>query len=229
MGKEPTRVESLKILGLNEGYSLEDLKINYKRLLKVYHPDSGGAHDDFIFFQKAYEELKNNPVVPVKRSSPKSQYYKEPTFPEKKNPVDATSKMSLRLHITQIIKDRLESARRVLISYIVFKRYLSLSYGSQSLLLILLINLPKGNFLYYTLLAVWFLLINCTALVILSLFHKPFLGKILGIDSLSVSAKVILRNASLILYPLLTLPGFLCFIMIALVYILLMSVLDSRR
>lgn len=52
-----------KILGLNEGSSLEDIKKAYHALVKKYHPDhnpSADAPKKFREVQKAYEFLKDN-------------------------------------------------------------------------------------------------------------------------------------------------------------------------
>ncbi|OUB81196.1 hypothetical protein [Bacillus wiedmannii] len=37
--------------------TLEDLKKEYKKLAKKYHPDLGGKHEDFINLKKEYDEL----------------------------------------------------------------------------------------------------------------------------------------------------------------------------
>lgn len=46
-----------KVLGLNEGASLEEIKSAYRRLAMKHHPDRGGDADEFKKVQAAYDYL----------------------------------------------------------------------------------------------------------------------------------------------------------------------------
>lgn len=47
-------------LGLQIGASIEDIKINYRNLAKIHHPDKGGDAENFKLINKAYECLSND-------------------------------------------------------------------------------------------------------------------------------------------------------------------------
>ena len=53
------------ILGIEQSASLEDVKLAYKRLALVYHPDKGGTDTDFARIQQAYEVLKERKHIPI--------------------------------------------------------------------------------------------------------------------------------------------------------------------
>jgi len=54
-----TRDQALRLLGLSEGYSEEELKRAYREKARRYHPDVAGAGSTELFIQlrKAYELL----------------------------------------------------------------------------------------------------------------------------------------------------------------------------
>lgn len=47
------------ILNLNENANSEEIKNNYRRLAKIYHPDKGGNQANFEKINKAYKILSN--------------------------------------------------------------------------------------------------------------------------------------------------------------------------
>ena len=51
------RSQALAILGVNEGYTLPQLKAAYFKKAKQSHPDTGGSHEEFLKLQQAYEYL----------------------------------------------------------------------------------------------------------------------------------------------------------------------------
>ena len=59
-----TRVDALRILGLNANASMDDIKNAYKSLSKKYHPDVMGENytDMFARINEAYDFLNNNPI-----------------------------------------------------------------------------------------------------------------------------------------------------------------------
>jgi len=42
------------VLGVDEDANIEDIKKQYKKLVKIYHPDNGGTAESFIELQEAY-------------------------------------------------------------------------------------------------------------------------------------------------------------------------------
>jgi DnaJ-class molecular chaperone len=45
------------LLHLQAGGSLADARTQYRELAKLYHPDAGGQHADFLALQQAYEHV----------------------------------------------------------------------------------------------------------------------------------------------------------------------------
>lgn len=45
------------LLHLHAEASLTDARIQYRQLAKLYHPDAGGHHADFLALQHAYERV----------------------------------------------------------------------------------------------------------------------------------------------------------------------------
>lgn len=50
----------VRLLGLVEGYTLDQLKTAYRRKAHLHHPDRGGDPDIFRVIQEAYDELAKN-------------------------------------------------------------------------------------------------------------------------------------------------------------------------
>jgi len=46
-----------RLLQLHAEASLTDVRIQYRELAKLYHPDAGGHHTDFLALQQAYEQV----------------------------------------------------------------------------------------------------------------------------------------------------------------------------
>lgn len=46
-----------RILGLSAGASMAEVRSAYRRLVKIHHPDKGGAAENFQQIQRAYERL----------------------------------------------------------------------------------------------------------------------------------------------------------------------------
>jgi DnaJ-class molecular chaperone len=45
------------LLQLSAGAGLAEVHIQYRKLAKLYHPDAGGGHSDFLALQRAYEKV----------------------------------------------------------------------------------------------------------------------------------------------------------------------------
>jgi len=46
-----------RLLSLQAEVSLAEVRIRYRELAKLYHPDAGGSHADFLALQLAYEQV----------------------------------------------------------------------------------------------------------------------------------------------------------------------------
>lgn len=55
-----SRLHAYEILGVNPSMSKDEIKARYRKLAKLYHPDTcGGNPQKFMEVQKAWEELKS--------------------------------------------------------------------------------------------------------------------------------------------------------------------------
>ena len=45
------------LLQLQAEVSLAEVRTQYRELAKLYHPDAGGSHTDFLALQQAYEQV----------------------------------------------------------------------------------------------------------------------------------------------------------------------------
>ena len=48
-----------KLLDLPDFADIESIKLRYKQLVKIHHPDKGGKRKDFESIKQAYETLKD--------------------------------------------------------------------------------------------------------------------------------------------------------------------------
>lgn len=54
--KLPSSSEWYDILGIKQNATVHDIKMAYKTMAKIYHPDNGGSKEQFVRLKKAYEE-----------------------------------------------------------------------------------------------------------------------------------------------------------------------------
>ena len=57
---EDKQLDAYQALEINPGADLKTVKLAYRRLVKVHHPDCGGDRAKFIEVRTAYEVLKNH-------------------------------------------------------------------------------------------------------------------------------------------------------------------------
>ena len=56
--KIPTLLQAdYSLLHLQPGMSLAEVRTQYRKLAKAYHPDAGGHHTSFLALQQAYERV----------------------------------------------------------------------------------------------------------------------------------------------------------------------------
>ncbi|MFZ8864962.1 MAG: DnaJ domain-containing protein [Rickettsiales bacterium] len=55
-----SKMEAYQILGLNEGASKADIKLQYKKLMKANHPDKGGSKHLAMLLNRAKDILLND-------------------------------------------------------------------------------------------------------------------------------------------------------------------------
>ena len=60
-------MDCYRTLGVSRTASDADIKKRYLELVKQYHPDKNGSHDDFVKIQSAYEVLRNEEMNMTRR------------------------------------------------------------------------------------------------------------------------------------------------------------------
>ena len=60
-------MNNYKILNIPYNSDKKIIKIAYRKLVNIHHPDKGGDKEIFIKIQKAYEELSSGKLVEVKK------------------------------------------------------------------------------------------------------------------------------------------------------------------
>lgn len=50
--------EAMVILGLQPGFGADDLRRAYREKTKLFHPDAGGGHEQFLLLRRALETLE---------------------------------------------------------------------------------------------------------------------------------------------------------------------------
>ncbi|WP_247728277.1 J domain-containing protein [Halovivax limisalsi] len=70
-------------LGISPDASIEEVRRQYRRLLKEHHPDHGGSRERFLRIKRAYEEITGESPPPTRRSALRSSFpatSADPTF-----------------------------------------------------------------------------------------------------------------------------------------------------
>lgn len=72
-----THTEALVLLRLSGQPDTDEIKQAYRRLARIYHPDAGGSHFDFVRLQRAYIVAQNPPEQEQREQSPPTQSAEE--------------------------------------------------------------------------------------------------------------------------------------------------------
>lgn len=202
------REKYLRLLNLREGYNELELKSAYKKLVKIYHPDSGGSHEEFLLLKDAYEYLLKNP----KKEENISQSPSNPSAPRSSaggynsSRERNSSKESIKLTVFQTILSILSSP-------------LTISYSILGNIIIFLlikneIN-PKniivnGSIKYEIILIYLALLLYLSSLIFLYiLIYNQKLIKTLRLNKIRKIKLHSLRNNSIIIFSTLSIPSFI--------------------
>lgn len=209
---------ALAILGVNEGYTLSQLKAAYLKKAKVFHPDTGGTHEEFLKLQQAYEYLS-------KETSPKNLLNDDLT----NNPIKYTNQTYYykdeKINKTSIIKNLTLQTLEIFVLYFSSSRYLLKATISQFIFfgfwLNDLLNLPTPSrtlswVLQLSILSLYLLLVLTLLLILVSIFHKNIWYLSLKFKKINSKKLNKIRNISLLLYTITTLPGYIIYLALSL-------------
>lgn len=82
------RSTALEVFGLKENFSKEELKKEYKRLVKIVHPDVGGDENLFKFIGTCKNMLINNEDIQETSNYKSNSYENDTKFAEEKFVID---------------------------------------------------------------------------------------------------------------------------------------------
>ena len=203
MTQDNSRRKALNLFNLKEGYTKEELKKSYLKKIKIYHPDSGGSHEEFLYLQKSYELLTEN--IGYKRDEKQDEHQ---------------SQERVEIHESGRVSAIWDNLIYIAVGYLTSASYLIRAGFTQLLL--------SGYFLYFnfhqertfsnvlligTILAT-LLLTFLSLMSIYMLFYNHKLLVRVGLSRLSNNKLYLLRNMAIITFFILTLPGYFTFLII---------------
>lgn len=213
-----SRSLALAILGVKEGYSVSELKAAYLKKAKVFHPDTGGTHEEFLKLQQAYEYLSKETTPPSlmkEETTNNSTEYGNQTYNFKYVKIDKTA----------IFKNLGLKALELFVIYFSNSTYLLKATVAQSIFFILwfnnLLNLRSTSItlswvLQLSILSLYLLLMLTLLLLLIAIFHRKIWYISLKLEKVSSKKLNQIRNISVILFTVTTLPGYIIYLAISL-------------
>lgn len=219
MSEQLTRREALKLLSLKEGFTPEQLKTSYKKMAKIYHPDSGGSHDEFLKVGEAFTFLKDNPTPPPKVNPAPATQSSQDTYrtnPNRSNTVNPGFEES---GFTQKIKEGVTNFKYLLVGVLTYHTYLIKASLAQLAFMGLLIfyypSTTQSNSVFYWVTNILDIALMLFSLIIITgLFYIPKIIYLLRLNRISARKLNFIRNTAILIFPLVTAPGYLTFLSI---------------
>lgn len=217
MSEQLTRREALKLLGLKEGFTPEQLKTSYKKMAKIYHPDSGGSHDEFLKVGEAFTFLKDNPTPPPKVNPAPATQSSQGTY--RTNPNNTVNPGFEESGFAQKIKEGVTNFKYLLVGVLTYHTYLIKASLAQLAFMGLLIfyspSSTQSNGLFYWVTNILDIALMLFSLIIVTgLFYIPKIIYLLRLNRISARKLNFIRNTAILIFPLVTAPGYLTFLSI---------------
>ena len=213
MSVEITRNFALRMLSLEEGFTVSELKAAYLKKAKIYHPDAGGSHEEFLNLGAANELLSNFPT-------PKSQAEND-TLSERER------EYGYYEYRKESLKEKLRRAREeftyLLINLLTNKNYLVKALTAQALMLSYKLYLEfkiepltrsYGWFIAISFIYICILATLASFTLIIAIFYSQKLSKKLKLDHLEKRKLYNLRNITISTFTFLTLPAYLTYLLL---------------
>ena len=165
---------ALAILGIKEGYSPSELKTAYLKKAKIFHPDTGGTHEEFLKLQQAYEQLS-------KETTPSALSNEDLPNISKEYANQAYTSNYQKIDITATLKNLGLKTLELFVIYFSNTTYLFKATLAQSILLALwfnnLLNLTTtsttlSQVLHLSILSLYLLLIIILLILLVAIFHR---------------------------------------------------------
>jgi hypothetical protein len=217
MNYSTNRSQALAILGVNEGYTLSQLKSAYLKKAKISHPDTGGSHEEFLNLQQAYEYLakETKPITIIEEDELEKHWegtqqhfdfnYVKPDLPT-------------------LMKNLGKRALELYIIYFTNSNYLFKAGASQFILFGLWFNnlltlippsLTLAWILQISFLTLYLLFVLTLLILLIAFFYRKIWYLTSKLEKVNYKKLNMLRNISVLLFTLLTLPGYLIYLTIS--------------
>jgi hypothetical protein len=212
------RSQALAVLGVNEGYSLTQLKAAYFKKAKQSHPDTGGTHEEFLKLQQAYEYLskETKPITIIEEEDELEKHWEYTQQHYDSN--------YIKPNLPNLMKNLSKRALELYIIYFSNSNYLFKAATSQFILFglwfnnILNITLPKltlAGALQISLLTLYLLIVTTLLILLTALFHRKIWFLSLKLEKFSYKKLNKIRNISVLLFTFTTLPGYIIYLTIS--------------
>lgn len=215
-----SRAYALAILAVNEGYTLAELKTSYLKKAKIFHPDMGGTHEEFLKLQDAYEYLKAEPTPELKFVD----------VNDGANPNVTTRRFYSKTINTNFSSFFREAGSNILEIFVVFfsnSSYLFKATFMQSIAFGLWFNAMLKNspspitpswILELVLLVSYLITVIILLSSLIALFHSYRLFTFLRFDRFAPKKLNIFRNLSVLFFAIGTFPGYVAYLSILIAF-----------
>jgi len=210
MGYLNSRAYALVFLGVKEGYSPAELKSAYLKKAKIFHPDAGGTHEEFLKLQEAYEYLKDVPL-------PSVVYEEVASFSYSPGTSDAFTFTSKSMGLFGLLRKIRVTALELFVVFFSNSTYLVKATTVQFLFFGIWFNnlvthAPSfktfGWVAQFICLSCYLLMVFFLLTLIITLFYKENWFTFFKLGRFPPKKLNYLRNVSVFLFALATLPGY---------------------
>ena len=221
MGYFESRSFALAVLGVKEGYTLPELKRSYLKKAKIFHPDLGGTHDEFLRLQDAYEYLKAEltPNIMVNdvnffttNHEPQASKYVYTSL----NSIFFSFFRSIISKILELFVVFFSNSNYLLkatvMQVIVFGTWLNYLLSNFS-------GVSAFNFFFeLAVILIYIVIVLLLLLSLIALFHHKRLFVFLKFDRFSPKKLNLIRNFSVLFFAAATFPGYIIYISILIAF-----------
>ena len=211
------RSQALALLGVNEGYSLTQLKAAYFKKAKQSHPDTGGSHEEFLKLQQAYEYLsKETKPITITQEDIIEKHWEYTQQPYDFNYV--------KPDLSTLMKNFSKRALELYLIYFSNSNYLFKAATSQfilfglwfnNLLNITLSKLTLAGALQISFLTLYLLFVLTLLILLIAFFHRKIWYLTSKLEKVNYKKLNRIRNISVLLFTFTTLPGYIIYLTIS--------------
>lgn len=210
MGYLNSRAYALVFLGVKEGYSPTELKSAYLKKAKIFHPDAGGTHEEFLKLQEAYEYLKDTPL-------PSVVYEEVVSSNNSPGASDTFTFTNKSIGLVGLLRKIRVIALELFVVFFSNSSYLVKATSMQFIFFGIWFNnlyahapsIKTFEWLFQLIcLSTYLLMVILLLTLVITLFYKENWFKFFKLERFAPKKLNYLRNVSVFLFALATLPGY---------------------